>query len=154
MVAEETKREGISFRICLCFCTEERVFKWCKNILDRVLLPKEVFLKYFKIFVSKGLFRNEFFFFLIFWVESIILTLTMEKLFHQWLIVCVYIYILDSCAKPSCVLYELATSYYCNMIMEALDIYWGLLHIVMLELSDHFCFSSFFSLLSLLHLLL
>ena len=36
----------------------ERVFKWCKNILDKVLLPKEVFLKYFKIFVSKGLFRN------------------------------------------------------------------------------------------------
>ena len=67
--------------------------------------------------------------------------------------VCVYIYILDSCAKPSCVLYELATSYYYNMIMEALDIYWGLLHIVILELSDQFFFS-FFSLLSLLHLLL
>ena len=71
----------------------EKVFKWGKNILDRVLLPKEVFLKYFKIFVSKGLFRNEIFFFPIFWVESDYFDFNSGEIVSSMIdCVCIYIY--------------------------------------------------------------
>ena len=41
--------------------------------------------------------KMKFFSFLFFESRVILLTLTMEKLFHQWLIVCVYIYIRQLC---------------------------------------------------------